>query len=293
MVKLLNDFHTPAHDVIAERLPAGFENLELTAHTTQLQQAARNVLVEASTARSERSIAEDTSGYNPSLHGIPVDDARRRLIDDWNSKTMVGDENDNQIGLQFESSIDGSASTVVESHPELDELDENIDRRIHKILHAARLDPADASFDANVALRSFLETYFDEADGFLRLGLTPKLERTVRYLRSKGAETDRPWEDGWTASQFVSDFGNEPLVKLLVEDQGLVGDIKLLKDQIQALEGNITKIYSEETQCRRAWEASLQQPKRFSIKGNKERNAKEKELEREVHRLKREGESSM
>ena len=224
----------------------GFENSELPAHTTLLQQAARTVLVEASTVMSEGSVAEDTSSYNPSLHGIPVDDERRRLIDKWIHETRVGDEVDNQIRLQSESSIDTPASTVVESHSQFDASD----------LHALNLNPADAPFDANVALRSFLETYFDESVGFRRLSLSPKVERTVRYLRSRGAKTDRRWEDGWTATQFASDFGNERLVKLLVEDQSLTGDVKLLQDQIQALKGNIIKIKSQETQRRWAWEAS-------------------------------------
>ena len=141
-------------------------------------------------------------------------------------------------------------------------------------------------------MRSFLETYFDEAVGFRRLSLSPKVKRTVRYLRSRGAETDRLWEDGWTATQFASDFGNEPLVKLLVEDPGLAGDVKLLKDRIQNLEGNIIKINSQETQCRRAWEAS-QRVGKLSVKGNDERNAKEKKFKKEVHKLKRQRESSM
>ena len=81
MSEVLRDLHRHAHGVVAERLPVGFENSELTAHTMLLQQAARAVLVEASTVMSEGSIVEDTSGYNPSLHGIPIDDERRRLID--------------------------------------------------------------------------------------------------------------------------------------------------------------------------------------------------------------------
>ena len=60
----------------------GFEKSESTAHTMLLQQAARAVLVEAITVMSEESIVENTSSYDPSLHGIPIDDERRRLIDD-------------------------------------------------------------------------------------------------------------------------------------------------------------------------------------------------------------------
>ena len=83
--------------------------------------------------------------------------------------------------------------------PDFDESAQNT----HRTLHALSLDSPKASFDANVALRLVLETYFDEAMGFERLGLTPELERTVRYLRSKGAETESLWEDGWTATQFA------------------------------------------------------------------------------------------
>ena len=119
-------------------MSADFENRELTAHTTQLQQAARAVLVQASTVISEGSIIEDTSGYNPSLHGIHIDDERRRLNDDWNRRTITGDENGNQIRFQSESSISVDDSTVVEGHHELDESDLNKDQSAYRSIDRGR-----------------------------------------------------------------------------------------------------------------------------------------------------------
>lgn len=74
---------------------------------------------------------------------------------------MVGDENDSQTRLDFDSSVNGSASTVIESHSELGEPDKNT----RQSLQALDLHYPKASFDADYALRSVLETYFDEADG--------------------------------------------------------------------------------------------------------------------------------
>ena len=48
---------------------------------------------------------------------------------------MIGDGNDNHARLQYENSISGSASTVVESHAGLDEMNQTIDQNAHRSIN--------------------------------------------------------------------------------------------------------------------------------------------------------------
>ena len=74
-----------------------------------------------------------------------------------------------------------------------------------------------------------------------RLGLTSKLEATVRYLLSRGAKIDSPCEDGWTALHSASDFGNVSLVKLLCDHGADLNSIEATEKADRAERARLAK----------------------------------------------------